>query len=69
MIRVTLAYQYKHHKPDETVNLADAVARRLLHDGLARLAPPSKLPAVVPVEVPTPTTKSRSGGRKDREKS
>lgn len=35
-MKVTLAYAYGGHGPDETVDLPDDVARRLLSDGTAR---------------------------------
>lgn len=36
-MRVTLAYPFDGHSPDETVDLDDATAKRLLRDGFARL--------------------------------
>lgn len=36
-MRITLAVPYEGHDPDETVDLDDADARRLLRDGFARL--------------------------------
>ena len=37
-MKVTLAYAYGDHKPDETIDLPDREARRLVNDGRARLA-------------------------------
>lgn len=36
-MKVTLAYPYGKHKPDETIDVDDAKARLLVRDGLARL--------------------------------
>lgn len=36
-MRVTLAYRYQGHDPDDTVELPDAEAVQLLRDGWARL--------------------------------
>lgn len=35
-MKVTLAYEYDGHKPDETVELDDTEARTLLREGRAR---------------------------------
>lgn len=35
---VTLALAWEGHEPDETIEVDDIVARRLLHDGFARAA-------------------------------
>lgn len=37
-MKVTLAYPYEGHEPDETIDLPDAEARRLVNDGRARRA-------------------------------
>lgn len=39
-MRVTLAYPYEGHKAGTTVSVDETTARRLLHDGRARLAGP-----------------------------
>lgn len=36
-MRITLAYPYEGHAPDDTIELDDTDARRLLRDGKARL--------------------------------
>jgi hypothetical protein len=64
MTRITLAYEYEGHEPDETIDVEPDVARRLVHDGRARVpdgedvapelaavAPPA---ATVVAEEPTP---------------
>lgn len=48
-MRVTLAYPYGGFRPDETINVDDALARRLVRDGLARPAEPD------PGGIPAPT--------------
>lgn len=35
-MRVTLAYPYEGHAPDETIEVPDPVGAQLIHDGLAR---------------------------------
>lgn len=37
-MKVTLAYVYGDHQPDETIDLPDAEAQRLINDGRARRA-------------------------------
>lgn len=37
-MKVTLAYEYQGHQPDETIDLPDAEAQRLVGDGRARRA-------------------------------
>lgn len=37
-MKVTLAYAYGDHTPDETIDLPDAEAQRLVNDGRARKA-------------------------------
>jgi hypothetical protein len=44
-VRITLAYPYKKHQADETVEVDDATARLLIREGRARLAPPAHKPA------------------------
>lgn len=39
-MRITLAYPYEGHAPDETIDLDDREARRLLSSGRARLPAP-----------------------------
>jgi hypothetical protein len=67
-VKVTLAYPYKRHKPDDTVSLPDDEARRLLSDGLARL--PAKPAVNTTAEKPTPTIRPRhnSGASRTKEK-
>lgn len=62
-MKVTLAYPYEGHDPDETVDLPEAVARRLLSDGAARLP-------VKRAKKPTPTIRPRhdSGASRTKEK-
>jgi hypothetical protein len=59
---VTLAYPFDGHEPDETVDLPDAEARRLLNDGRAR---PAKRGAQVASATQT-TPKKRGSGRQTR---
>lgn len=61
-MRVTLAYAYDGHWPDETVDLPDGVARRLLFDGRARKPAPD---IEATPEVPTPP--KRGSGRRTKE--
>lgn len=37
-MKVTLAYEYEDHQPDETIDLPDREALRLISDGRARRA-------------------------------
>lgn len=37
-MRVTLAYPYDGHEPDETIDVDDELGRRLVREGRARLA-------------------------------
>jgi hypothetical protein len=37
-MKITLAYPYEGHDPDETIDVGSAEGRRLLADGRARLA-------------------------------
>lgn len=80
-MKVTLAYSYKKHAPDDTVDLPDDVARRLLSDGMARLpAKPARKRAAVSRDLaeelttannePTPTIRPRhnSGTGRTKEK-
>lgn len=46
MIRVTLAYPYEGHAPDETIELDDPTARRLIREGRARAATPAPIDAL-----------------------
>lgn len=55
-MKVTLAYPYDGHQPDETVEVEDAVGLQLISDGHARHAAPEK-------SAPTTTTKRRARGR------
>lgn len=48
-MRVTLAYPYGGFGPDETIDVADSLGRRLVRDGLARPADPD------PDGLPAPT--------------
>lgn len=43
-MKVTLAYPYAGHKPDETIDVPDDIARQMIHDGLARDPEPAKTP-------------------------
>ena len=45
-LKITLAYPYDNHKPDETIEVADTVGRQMVHDGVARPAdnPPKSAP-------------------------
>lgn len=43
-MQITLAYPYGDHQPDETVDLPDDEARRLLNDGFARLPGSEPIP-------------------------
>lgn len=61
-MNVTLAYPFEGHGPDETVDLPDDVARRLLADGAARrpTQPAAKRPARR--KKPTPTRPRHDSG-------
>jgi len=37
-VRITLAYPYENHQPDETIEVADDVGRQMIRDGYARPA-------------------------------
>lgn len=50
MSRVTLAYRWEGHEPDETVEVDDATAVQLVRDGVARPAEPDQLAP----DAPTP---------------
>ena len=64
-MRITLAYACEGHDPDETVDLPDDVARRLVNDGRARL--PAAEVAPEPTPAPRRTTTQRGSGRKNKE--
>ena len=61
-MRVTLAYPFQGHKPDETIDVDKRTARTLLRDGRARVAPPeiprpkrTYTPRSAPQETPAET--------------
>lgn len=53
MTRVTLAYEYEGHAPDETIDVDEATASRLVHEGKARVAEGEDVPASVAAAEPT----------------
>lgn len=60
-MKITLAYAYEGHSPDDTVDLPEAEARRLLSDGVARLP-------VKSTTSPRRTTRPRHNSGADRMK-
>lgn len=67
-MKVTLAYPYEGHEPDDTVDLPDADARRLLSDGKARK--PAKGARVKKTSTPSggsKTTPTNSGTSRNEE--
>lgn len=56
-MRITLAYPFEGHAPDETIELDDWLARRLLHGGRARVpdaeaaAPPATVALLTVPEI------------------
>jgi hypothetical protein len=51
-LRVTLAYPFQGHAPDDVVDVTAQEARLLLREGRARVAPPLSKPIPKPVHKP-----------------
>ncbi|HET6869852.1 MAG TPA: hypothetical protein VFH80_28320 [Solirubrobacteraceae bacterium] len=61
-MRVTLAYPYGKHQPDETVEVEDAVGLQLINDGRAR-HPATSAPTTPATPAPKRATTRRARGR------
>ena len=62
-MQITLAMPYEGHKPDETIDVADAVARELLRTGWGRT--PDEKPKKAAAKKAEPTEKADADDAED----
>lgn len=69
-MRITLAYPYEGHAPDETIEVDDDVGRQMVRDGVARLPKGATddvgpmTPVSTPAPPPDPNPKEARRGRR-----